>query len=230
MLRQDPDVIMIGEIRDEETAHIGIRAAALTGVLVFQHDPRTDRLEHPGQPLRLQDPRLHALQYPAGGDLAAALLRKICPYCRVSFEAEEQHQFSMLGLDPTEYQGPNCPGSGGCRGLQTGLSRPFGDFRDHGGQRHDPQELIFQQIAGDHPPPGRLRHGNARRCGRPRSVKYSEGIHHPGGGLPGRLDVTAAGEGGATAIRGPTRQGGRRCDTERSKGWRIDRRRRPDPL
>src|SRR5262249_54989745 len=34
MLRQDPDVIMIGEIRDDETARIGIRAA-LTGVLVF---------------------------------------------------------------------------------------------------------------------------------------------------------------------------------------------------
>ena len=34
MLRQDPDVVMIGEIRDEETARIGIRAA-LTGVLVF---------------------------------------------------------------------------------------------------------------------------------------------------------------------------------------------------
>ena len=34
MLRQDPDVILIGEIRDDETARIGIRAA-LTGVLVF---------------------------------------------------------------------------------------------------------------------------------------------------------------------------------------------------
>ena len=60
MLRQDPDVIMIGEIRDEETARIGIRTA-LTRVPRLQH---TTRLRFPQlhqQSLQLRDPGIPAL-------------------------------------------------------------------------------------------------------------------------------------------------------------------------
>ena len=70
MLRQDPDVIMIGEIRDDETARIGIRAA-LTGVLVFSTIHGSDCAQHDRQPLQLRHPRLPALQQPAGDRLAA---------------------------------------------------------------------------------------------------------------------------------------------------------------
>ena len=71
MLRQDPDVIMIGEIRDDETAKIGIRAA-LTGVLVFSTIHASDSPGHDRQPVQLRHPRLSALQQPSGGSSPSA--------------------------------------------------------------------------------------------------------------------------------------------------------------
>ena len=82
MLRQDPDVIMIGEIRDDETAQIGIRAA-LTGVLVFSTIHASDspstigNLYNFGIPGYLLSNSLLAI-------VSQRLIRKICPYCRVT--------------------------------------------------------------------------------------------------------------------------------------------------
>ncbi|MGZ3387489.1 MAG: GspE/PulE family protein, partial [Isosphaeraceae bacterium] len=125
MLRQAPDLVMIGEIRDEETARIGIRAA-LTGVLVFS------TLHGSDSPSTINN--LYKFGIP-GYQLSSSLLaivsqhliRKICPYCRVTFAAGEKVLLG-LELDPDEHRdlrlhhGLGCPacfqtGYMGCTGI-----------------------------------------------------------------------------------------------------------------
>src|SRR5690606_15055549 len=81
VLRQDPDVIMVGELRDRETVEIAL-AAALTGHLVLSTLHTNDSASAPS--------RLHEMGAPpylvaAGliGVLAQRLARKLCVYCRV---------------------------------------------------------------------------------------------------------------------------------------------------
>ena len=87
ILRQDPDIIMVGEIRDRETADIAIRAA-LTGHLVFSTLHTNDA---PGAITRLIDmgvePFLLASSLEAV--LAQRLVRKICPECKESYHPDE---------------------------------------------------------------------------------------------------------------------------------------------
>jgi type IV pilus assembly protein PilB len=146
MLRQDPDVIMIGEIRDEETARIGIRAA-LTGVLVFS------TLHGSDAPSTISN--LYNFGIP-GYQLSSSLLsiasqrlvRKICPYCRVTFAADEKVLLG-LELDPDEHRdlrlhrGLGCPAC-----FQTGYMGRTGIFEIMmvGEELRD---LIFQQIPKD---------------------------------------------------------------------------------
>ena len=146
MLRQDPDVIMIGEIRDEETAHIGIRAA-LTGVLVFSTIHASDAPSTLGNLYDFKIPG-YMLSNTLLGVISQRLLRKICPYCKVFFEADEEH-FSMLGLDQTEYQGVKLARGEGCPAcFQTGYLGRSGIFEIM--EINDTlRELIFQQIAKD---------------------------------------------------------------------------------
>ncbi len=79
-LRADPDVIMIGEIRDEETAAIGIEAS-LTGHLVFS---TLHTNSAPETVTRLLDMGLNALNFSDAflGVLAQRLTRRLCPNCR----------------------------------------------------------------------------------------------------------------------------------------------------
>src|SRR5436305_5030300 len=102
MLRQDPDVIMIGEIRDDETARIGIRAA-LTGVLVFSTIHASDS---PGTIGNLYNFGIPGYQLSSSllGIISQRLIRKICPYCRVSYPADSK-VLAGLDLDPVEYDG-----------------------------------------------------------------------------------------------------------------------------
>jgi len=81
ILRQDPDVVMVGEIRDSETAEIAIRAA-LTGHQVFSTLHTNDAT---GAVTRLLDMGVEAFLIASSleGVLAQRLLRKICPSCRV---------------------------------------------------------------------------------------------------------------------------------------------------
>ena len=81
IVRQDPDVIMVGEIRDLETAEIAIQAA-LTGHLVFSTLHTNDA---PGAVTRLQDMggEPYLLSSVLTGVLAQRLVRRICPACRV---------------------------------------------------------------------------------------------------------------------------------------------------
>ena len=102
MLRQDPDVIMIGEIRDDETAQIGIRAA-MTGVLVFSTIHASDSPSTIGNLYDFGIPG-YQLSNSLLAVVSQRLLRKICPYCRVAYEADAKIM-AVLDLDPVEHEG-----------------------------------------------------------------------------------------------------------------------------
>ncbi len=98
-LRQDPDVIMVGEIRDLETAQIAIQAS-LTGHLVLSTLHTNDA---PGAVTRLVDmgvePFLIASSLEAV--LAQRLVRRICKSCRTSYEPPAA-LLQQLGIDPVD--------------------------------------------------------------------------------------------------------------------------------
>jgi general secretion pathway protein E len=96
ILRQDPDIIMIGEMRDVETAENAIQAA-LTGHLVLSTLHTNDA---PSSITRLLDLGIppFLIQATLAGILAQRLVRKICPYCKESFEMDSA-ELTSLGLD-----------------------------------------------------------------------------------------------------------------------------------
>ena len=109
ILRQDPDVIMVGEIRDKETAEIAIHAA-LTGHLVFSTLHTNDSA---GAPVRLIDMGIEPFLITSSllGVLAQRLIRIICPDCRVPVEVSEDVR-ARLGLNggiPQYFRGAGCP-------------------------------------------------------------------------------------------------------------------------
>jgi type IV pilus assembly protein PilB len=83
ILRQDPDVVMVGEIRDKDTANVAVQAA-LTGHLVMSTLHTNDC---PGGIMRLLDMGVEAFLISAAvlGFIAQRLARKICPKCRASY-------------------------------------------------------------------------------------------------------------------------------------------------
>ncbi len=115
-LRQDPDRIMVGEMRDVATAQIAIQAS-LTGHLVLSTLHTNDA---PGAVTRLIDMGCEPFLVAASleGVLAQRLVRTICPDCRVSYEPSEAI-LSQLGLSAHElgdkhfYTGEGCDTCGG---------------------------------------------------------------------------------------------------------------------
>ncbi len=107
ILRQDPDVIMIGEIRDPETAEVAIRAA-LTGQLVFS---TIHTNEAPGTVTRLIDMGVEPFLVASGleGVVAQRLVRRICPKCKVAYDPPPKI-LEELGLPPGTplYKGEGC--------------------------------------------------------------------------------------------------------------------------
>lgn len=101
ILRQDPDVIMIGEIRDGETAEIAVKAS-VTGHLVVSTLHTNDA---PSTITRLVDMGIEPFLIGASvvGIIAQRLVRKLCPKCREKFEAGE-YERRVLGLDKDESQ------------------------------------------------------------------------------------------------------------------------------
>jgi len=99
VLRQDPDIVLIGEIRDEETADIAIKFS-LTGHLVFSTLHANDA---PSTVTRLID--IGIKPYLVGSSLslvmAQRLIRKICPYCIDDYTPTAQ-EISDCGLTPEE--------------------------------------------------------------------------------------------------------------------------------
>lgn len=95
ILRQDPDVVMIGEIRDHETAQIAIQSA-LTGHLVLSTLHTNDA---PSALTRLADMGIepYLLSSSVIGVLAQRLVRRICPDCKESYKLSEEEK-EKLGL------------------------------------------------------------------------------------------------------------------------------------
>lgn len=109
IVRQDPDIILIGEIRDLETAEIAIQSA-LTGHLVFSTLHTNDA---PSAITRLLDMGVEnfLLSSTVRGILAQRLLRVICPDCKESdLSAADKEELSVLGIsrDIPLYKGKGC--------------------------------------------------------------------------------------------------------------------------
>ena len=98
-LRQDPDKIMVGEIRDLETAQIAVQAS-LTGHVVLSTLHTNDA---PGAVTRLIDMGLEPFLISASLEaiLAQRLIRRICPSCRTAYEPGDD-LIEMLDVDPLE--------------------------------------------------------------------------------------------------------------------------------
>lgn len=115
VLRQDPNVIMVGEIRDKQTARIAIEAA-LTGHLVLSTIHTNDTVS---VVMRLMDMGIEAFLINASvsGVLAQRLARKICPHCKISRAPTDQEKAVLdthgLCLGAV-YQGTGCTA---CMGL-----------------------------------------------------------------------------------------------------------------
>jgi type IV pilus assembly protein PilB len=102
MLRQDPDTILVGEIRDKETAEIAVQAS-LTGHLVFSTLHTNDA---PSVIARLLDLGMEPFLVTATleGVVAQRLVRKICANCKTEYEPAEE-QLMELELRPDDVQG-----------------------------------------------------------------------------------------------------------------------------
>ncbi|NLZ33372.1 MAG: type II/IV secretion system protein, partial [Clostridiales bacterium] len=114
ILRQDPDIIMIGEIRDEETAQIAIKAA-ITGHLVLSTLHTNDA---PSSITRLVDMGVEPYLVASSvvGVIAQRLVRKICQYCKEEYEASEYERKTLTGSSNGTlklYKGKGC---GHCNG------------------------------------------------------------------------------------------------------------------
>jgi type II secretory ATPase GspE/PulE/Tfp pilus assembly ATPase PilB-like protein len=118
VLRQDPNVILIGEIRDEETAEIAV-SASLTGHLVLSTLHANTAA---GAVLRLLNLEIPAYQAAAAllGAASQRLLRSICPQCKTAYKPS-QEEMDILAADGQKikelYRGRGCDN---CRG--TGYS------------------------------------------------------------------------------------------------------------
>ncbi len=108
ILRQDPDVIMIGEIRDQETAEIGIRSAT-TGHLVLSTLHTNDA---PGVITRLIDMGIEPFMVASSvsGVVSQRLVRRICPNCRTRYiPTEAEAAFAGIADQSAElYAGTGC--------------------------------------------------------------------------------------------------------------------------
>jgi type IV pilus assembly protein PilB len=100
-LRQDPDIMLIGETRDKELAKIAIEAA-LTGHLVFTSLHTNDA---PGAMMRLDEMGVEGFLTAAAtiGVIAQRLVRKICPDCRIKYTPDQTTiDFVSLKYDPSQ--------------------------------------------------------------------------------------------------------------------------------
>jgi type II secretion system protein E len=111
ILRQAPNIIMIGEIRDAETANIAINAA-LTGHLVFSTLHTNDA---PSAVARLVDIGVQPFLVSSAvrAIVAQRLIRKICPKCKQPYEMNE-NELEMLGIDFTQLSDASVSKGAGC--------------------------------------------------------------------------------------------------------------------
>jgi len=107
ILRQDPDVIMVGEIRDKETADIAVRAA-ITGHLVFSTIHTNTAI---GAISRLQDLGVEPFMVSSAvvGVMSQRLVRRVCEHCRRPVEVEESKLAALeIPRGTKNYKGKGC--------------------------------------------------------------------------------------------------------------------------
>jgi general secretion pathway protein E len=116
IVRQDPDVIMVGEMRDLETARIAVQSA-LTGHVVLSTLHTNDAASGVTRLLEMgvED---YLLTSTINGILAQRLVRKLCPECRESYQAmpELAGRFAALQVDPDAIILHRAAGCGACNG------------------------------------------------------------------------------------------------------------------
>jgi general secretion pathway protein E len=124
VLRQDPDVLMVGEMRDPETAEIAVQAA-MTGHLVFSTLHTNDA---PSAVTRLLDLQVAPYQIAAtiNGVLAQRLVRRICAHCRERYQPDPQVVSFLSGEPEGTRRLARGRGCASCRG--TGYSGRIGIF------------------------------------------------------------------------------------------------------
>lgn len=107
VLRQDPDIVLVGEIRDGETAEIAMRAA-ITGHLVFSTIHTNDAVSSIN---RLIDMGLEPYMVSSAlvGVVSQRLVRRICTSCRKSYDPDES-EMTLIKLEPGQklYKGEGC--------------------------------------------------------------------------------------------------------------------------
>ena len=111
VLRQDPDIVLVGEIRDGETADIAVKAA-LTGHLVLSTLHTNDAV---GVVARLFDMQIAPFMLASSLILAQAqrLFRKLCPFCKKPVEINAE-LLQANKVDPAPFEGVTVYGPGGC--------------------------------------------------------------------------------------------------------------------
>lgn len=109
LLRQDPDVILIGETRDNETAQISV-SAAITGHLVFSTLHTNDAIS---SVIRLadMDVKRYLIANSVVGIVAQRLIKKICPHCKEEYELSIEERMELPGVR-TLYRGTGCSACG----------------------------------------------------------------------------------------------------------------------
>jgi type II secretory ATPase GspE/PulE/Tfp pilus assembly ATPase PilB-like protein len=152
ILRQDPDIIMVGEIRDAETAEIGLRAA-MTGHLVLSTLHTNDAVSAVGRLVNLGLPRFlvsSTLLY----ILAQRLVRRLCPECSKEYEPTPSQMCEVQRIIPQARTLPWRRGDGCPKCKQRGFEGrvavgelfTMGDEIRKAIEVHEP-ELVLQELA-----------------------------------------------------------------------------------
>jgi type II secretory ATPase GspE/PulE/Tfp pilus assembly ATPase PilB-like protein len=124
ILRQDPDVVMVGEMRDQETAEIAIQAA-MTGHLVFSTLHTNDAASAVPRLLDLGVPE-YLVAATLEGVLAQRLVRRLCHACQVRYEPKPESVAAVAGRPVGRRSMLRGAGCGACRG--TGFKGRLGVF------------------------------------------------------------------------------------------------------
>ncbi|MBU0674732.1 MAG: type IV-A pilus assembly ATPase PilB [Proteobacteria bacterium] len=111
-LRQDPDIIMVGEIRDMETAEIAIKAA-MTGHLVFSTLHTNDCPSTIGRLVDIGIPA-YMLASSVSMILSQRLARRLCPKCKVEVKDYDRIELLSMGFQESDFEGLKIFGPKGC--------------------------------------------------------------------------------------------------------------------
>ena len=144
MLRQAPNIIMVGEIRDKETAEIAINAS-LTGHMVFSTLHTNDA---PSAVSRLVDIGIKPFLVSASirSVLAQRLVRKVCPKCKESY-VPEGHLLNSLGIRPDQISSATFMKGKGCEHCNnTGFRGRIGVFEMFNVNK-EIEEMIYEEVS-----------------------------------------------------------------------------------